>query len=81
MLRNIKRGFQPRITVCRDETGDRVASERQILNRGPEYFEKHLNSNAMQPLIVKIVFFRPGIARTCTHCHRSVRCHWKTGKQ
>jgi hypothetical protein len=54
---NIKRGFQPRITVCRDKTGDLIASERQILKRGAEYFEERLSSNAMQPLNAETVFF------------------------
>jgi hypothetical protein len=38
----MKRGFQLRITVCRDKTGNLIASEEEILNRWAEYFEELL---------------------------------------
>jgi hypothetical protein len=56
---NIKRGFQPRITVYRDKTGDPIAIERQILKRGAEYFEERLSSNVIQPLNAETVLFSP----------------------
>jgi hypothetical protein len=49
-VHNIKRGFQPRITVCQDKTGNVITGEKWILDRQAEYFEKHLGSNAMQLL-------------------------------
>jgi hypothetical protein len=45
---NIKRGFQPRITVCWDKIGNLIAGEQQILNRWAEYFEELLSSKTTQ---------------------------------
>jgi hypothetical protein len=56
-VHNIKRGFQPRITVCRDKTEDLTASKQQILNRLAEHFEEHLSNCAMQPMSAENVFF------------------------
>jgi hypothetical protein len=58
-VRNIKRGFQPRITVCRVKIGNLIADERQILKRWAECFEERLSSSAMQPLNAETAFFGP----------------------
>jgi hypothetical protein len=47
-VHNIKRGFQPRITVCWDKIGNLTAGEQQILNRWAEYFEEPLSSKTTQ---------------------------------
>jgi hypothetical protein len=36
---NIKRGFQPKIIVCWDGTGNLIPGEQQILNRWAEYLK------------------------------------------
>jgi hypothetical protein len=58
-VHNIKKGFQPRIMVCQDKTGNLIAGEQQILNRWARYFEERLSSNAVQPLNAETVFFSP----------------------
>jgi hypothetical protein len=64
-VQNFKKGFQPKITVCRDKTTNLIAGEQLILNRWAEYFEEHLSSNAMQPLNAEIVF----LVQNCTYLY------------
>jgi hypothetical protein len=59
-VRNIKRGFQLRTTVCWDKIGNRIAGEQQILNRWAEYFEELLKSSTTtQSMNTEIVYFSP----------------------
>jgi hypothetical protein len=59
-VRNIKRGFQPRTTVCRDKIGNLIAGEQQILDRWAEYFEELLSSKTTQLTnVAETVYFGP----------------------
>jgi hypothetical protein len=60
-MRDIKRGFKPRITVCRVKTANLIAGERQILNRWAEYYEENFSSSVMQLLNAETVFIGPGL--------------------
>jgi hypothetical protein len=42
-IRKIRRGFQPRTTMCRNKQGVIARGEKDVLERGTTYFKELLN--------------------------------------
>jgi hypothetical protein len=59
VIRNIKKGFQPRTTFCRNKNGDLIGGEQQVLDRWTEYFEDLLSNKMMQLTNNETVYFGP----------------------
>jgi hypothetical protein len=58
-IRNIKKGFQPRTTFCRNKKGDLTGGEQQVLDIWTEYFEDLLSNKMMQSTNNETVYFGP----------------------
>lgn len=46
-IKDIKKGFQPRTTLCKNGQGQLIGDSTQILNRWAEYFEELLGNNTI----------------------------------
>jgi hypothetical protein len=38
-VKNLSKGFQPRLDICKDKNGNVIGDKSEIMNRWVEYFE------------------------------------------
>ena len=58
-VRNLKKGFQPRITVCKNKVGNLVAGEQEVIKLWTEHFQNLLNNSIEENIEFISPYFGP----------------------